>query len=301
MKTRSIDAILLDLDGTLVASDLSISDLNRATLRQVQESGVRNILASGRPLASIAKLAKELPVEPVVVASNGGCVVDILKKEILLSHPMSTHTIAEVIAFAYANGASPSVISPTQWFVERIDQNIELEIERSGTRPTVMAFDCLNPPLIKVLIVGEKEPLLKCEAELEKRSNNDIYWFYTYPEYLEIMPAGVSKGKASGFLLRHLDISPNKVMAIGDGVNDVDMLKSVGISVVVANAAESTLQIADFITLSNDDDGVSVAIKALVFNESDSLAKLVKNEPRIPSTFNSDRAARQVRDDARRS
>ena len=94
------------------------------------------------------------------------------------------------------------------------------------------------------------------------------------------MPAGVSKGKASGFLLKHLDISQNKVMAIGDGVNDVDMLKSVGTSVAVANAAEPTLQIADVITLSNDDDGVSVAIKALVFHEEDSLARLVKNEPR---------------------
>jgi Cof subfamily protein (haloacid dehalogenase superfamily) len=300
MKTRSIDAVLLDLDETLVASDLSISDQNRATLRQAQESGVRIILASGRPLASVAKLAEELPVEPVVVASNGGCVVDILKKKILLSHPMDTRTIAEVTGIAYANGASPSVISPTEWFVERIDQNIELEIERSSTSPTVMAFDRLSPPLIKVLIVGEKEPLLKCEAELERWSNDAINWFYTYPEYLEVMPAGVSKGKASGFLLNHLDISPNKVMAIGDGVNDVDMLKSVGTSVAVANAAETTLQIADFITLSNDDDGVSVAINALVFNEAVSLAKLVKNESQTHSTFNSSRAATQVRDDAGR-
>ena len=280
MKTHPIDAILLDLDETLLASDLSISELNRATLQQAHESGVRIIIASGRPFASIAKLAEELPVEPIVVASNGGCVVNLLKKEILLSYPMDTHTITEVTGIAYANGASPSVISPTEWFVERIDQNIELEIERSRIIPTVIAFDRLSPPLIKILIVGEKVPLLKCEAELEKRSNNDINWFYTYPEYLEVMPAGVSKGKASGFLLKHLDISQNKVMAIGDGVNDVDMLKSVGTSVAVANAAEPTLQIADVITLSNDDDGVSVAIKALVFHEEDSLARLVKNEPR---------------------
>jgi Cof subfamily protein (haloacid dehalogenase superfamily) len=262
----SVEAIFIDLDGTLLASDLSVSERCATSLRRARETGVRVFLASGRHATNVAKLVEALQVDPYALVSNG-CALNVATGEAVFFHPFSRNTWVRLANLAQRYGASPIIHAPTEWFIECIDENIQLEISRCGITPTILKFDRVTTPIIKVLIIGDESALSRCQAELRASRCPDIDWFTTFPEYLEVMPAGASKGKARDALLELLNIPKDKVMAIGDGSNDVAMLSDIGISVAVANARDSVLRIADYIAPSNDEGGVAVAIEAFVLGQ----------------------------------
>lgn len=271
---KTIRAILLDLDGTLLSSELSVSPENTQALSDVLQKGIRVFLASGRPSQAIVKFVNLLSLEGIVLASNGGCVVDVNNHQVIFAFEMSRELVHRIIEIAFACGASPCVYSPTEWYVARIDSNVEIEMKRSGLVPKIVNLYSLAPPLIKVLIVGDNATLECCEKQLA--SNNDgLKYFYTYPEYLEVMPANVSKGRARDAMLEHLSILPESVLAIGDGVNDLELLEGIGVSVAMSNAHENIKQMADYVTLSNNDHGVAVAIKALVLDDREAFRELL--------------------------
>ncbi|MBE0649923.1 MAG: HAD family phosphatase [Bacteroidales bacterium] len=274
-----INAVFLDLDGTLLSSELEVSAYNKRTLGMVRERGVHIFLASGRPTAALAKLAGSLPIGPYILASNGGCVVNIDSDEILFSQELDKDTVSNILQIAQTCGVSPNIYSPSHWFVEEVNEFTKIEIRRVGIQPAIVSYDSLNTTnttIIKILLIGDDNSLAKCRHELEMSRLAKISWFHTYPEYLEIMPIDVSKGTARDRLLDYLHIPIRNVLAIGDGINDIPLLADAGVSVAVSNANEELLKIADFITLSNDSDGVSYALKAFILGDQAAFSKLIK-------------------------
>ncbi len=271
---KTIKAILLDLDGTLLSSDLSVSPENGRVLSEVLQNDIRVFLASGRPSQAIAKFVNLFSLDTIVLASNGGCVVDVNNHEVIFAFEMSGELVHRVVEIAFTCGASPCVYSPTEWYVARIDSNVEIEMKRSGLTPKVVDLYSLTLPLIKVLIVGDNAALECCEKQIAS-NNEGLKYFYTYPEYLEVMPTNVSKGRARDAMLDYLGILPESVLAIGDGVNDLELLEGVGVSVAMSNAHESIKRMSDYTTLSNNDHGVAVAIRALVLNDRSAFRKLL--------------------------
>ena len=267
------DLVFLDLDGTLLNSQLSLSDRNRDTIIRCQRAGVHVVIASGRPFASILRFASLLDGDQYVVASNGGAVLHAASRTVLSAAHMTAADVGGVLAIAEAAGASACVYEPATWFVERVDKWIEIEIGRTGTRPSIKPLGSLSGPLIKVLLIGETDSLRKCE-DLLASSSEVAHWFYTYPEYLEVMPRGVSKKHACETIMSHLGVETEDVLAIGDGYNDLPMLECAKYRMAVANASSQLLAGANCLTLSNDDDGVAVALEGVVLKDSDALGRL---------------------------
>ena len=272
----TVRALFVDLDGTLLASDLSVPLACATSLRLAQERGVRVFLASGRHVASVARYVEMLQVDPYALVSNG-CVVNTAAKEALFFQPFPRDTWVMLTELARKCGASPIIHAPTEWYIESIDDNVQIEVRRSGATPTTLGFARVDLPIIKVLMVGKEVALSKCQAELEARRSADLAWFTTFPEYLEVMPAGASKGTARDALLKFLGIPKANVMAIGDGSNDLDMLRDIGISVAVANAKASVLSMAHYIAPSNDEAGVAEAVGAFVFGQLEPYLRLRAN------------------------
>lgn len=263
-----IKLLLVDLDGTLLSSQLRISERNLCTLNKAADAGVQTVLVSGRPASSIASFSRHLSKNQFIVASNGAVIVELPQMELLRFSRMEEGLVEGVLGIAAQQNVSLCLYAPLEWFSEHLDAGTQLEIHRSGTRPTIFKdFKNIQKPIVKALLIGEKDSLVRCEESLSKLFKSQLDWFYSYPEYLEIMPRGVSKGTACKYLMTHLSIDSQYVLALGDGSSDRSMLACAKFGVAVENAVDSLLSTATYITLSNDNDGVAAAIDAFVFGE----------------------------------
>ena len=276
-KSKPIKAIFIDLDGTLLRHDLSISDLDRLAVEKANHHGIEIILASGRPARAIAQTSSLLGIGRYIIASNGGSIMDLKNDEIISYYPLSMDMVREIVKIAYEHGATPTVYSAKKWFVEKYDLNVEIEVDRAGIKPEVVSFSSINDPIIKVLVISKQFPSKYIESKIEAVSTSHLEWFYTYPEYLEVMAINASKGNARDFLLDMLEISKDQTIAIGDGDNDYALIKGAGIGVAMANGSEKVKQIAAYITSSNEKNGVAAAIFGLIFNEKDYYHQLKSN------------------------
>lgn len=144
-----------------------------------------------------------------------------------------------------------------------IDQYIEKEAEINHISfrqvenfPEYVTFD-----LNKCLMTGEPTYLANVEKELKNRFGNTLNIYRSEPFFLELMPQNVDKAYSLGKLLDHMGLSKEQMISCGDGFNDLTMIQYAGMGVAMANAQQIVKEAADFITLSNDQDGVAHVIK----------------------------------------
>jgi Cof subfamily protein (haloacid dehalogenase superfamily) len=267
--------IYLDVDGTLLDSRLTVSRRVRSTLRTVEQQAVI-VLASGRPAASCVRLARELLDQPrFVIASNGGVVVDCATSELVYASGFAPGVAADIAGLAQDWPVALCLYHPTEWYTAAGPAGVSLETKRSGTQPTyVRALDDYLVRTVKLLLIGQPTVIRWLKPLVAQVPG--VAAFVSYPEYLEIMPSAVSKATAvrvvQGRLWRD---SAVLTMAIGDGDGDIPLLRAVDYAVAVANASERVRSVAHYIAPSNDDDGVAVALDALVRGRPQALELLV--------------------------
>ena len=111
------------------------------------------------------------------------------------------------------------------------------------------------------LIVGEPDKLIAVESELSLLMQGTISVYRSEPYFLELVPPGIDKARSLAVLLEKLNMKKEEMVAIGDGYNDLSMIKFAGLGVAMGNAQEPVKKAADYITLSNDEDGVAVVVE----------------------------------------
>lgn len=132
---------------------------------------------------------------------------------------------------------------------------------------TVPCFlDVIDFPVAKCLIVGNPEPLAVLEQEMKVELEGKLNVFRSEPFFLELVPNGIDKAHSLAVLLEELKMKPEEMIAVGDGFNDLSMIKFAGLGVAMSNAQEVVRQEADYITLSNEEDGVAAVVDKFFFN-----------------------------------
>ena len=126
-------------------------------------------------------------------------------------------------------------------------------------------LDVINFPVPKCLIVGNPEPLSTLEKKMKKALEGKMNVFRSEPFFLELVPNGIDKARSLAVLLDELGMAREEMIAIGDGFNDLSMIQFAGLGVAMANAQEVVRQAADYITLSNEEDGVAAATSTRIF------------------------------------
>ena len=116
-------------------------------------------------------------------------------------------------------------------------------------------------PLPKCLIVGEPEQLINTETELSLRLQRQISVYRSEPYFLELVPLGIDKARSLAVLLEKTGITREEMIAMGDGYNDLSMIKYAGLGIAMGNAQEPVKAAADYIAPSNDEDGVAIAVE----------------------------------------
>lgn len=261
--------LVLDLDGTLTNSKKEISPRNLHALINLQQSGVRLVLASGRPTYGIAPLANQLEMKKYggcILSYNGGEIIDWSTEEMLYKNLLPNEVLPILYETAVQNNQAILTYDNEYILTEKPnDEYVRKEafLNKMKIRKVENFLEAAPLPLPKCLIVGNPEQLMQTEAELSLKLQRKISIYRSEPYFLELVPLGIDKARSLAVLLEKLGMTREEMVAMGDGYNDLSMIEFAGMGVAMANAQEPVKQAADYITLSNDEDGVAAAIEKL--------------------------------------
>lgn len=269
---EKIKMIGLDLDGTLLTDRKEFTDRSKRALRTAIDSGIVVLIATGRPLTGIPEEIRNFPGMRYALTSNGAKVMDVWENRVVDEHLLSAKlaekaleicgkydTLQEVYydGVSYAPADKRDMIpryhkNPNMWEYMRKTRTWVEDIFRMA-RESDRGLDKIQ------MLFADMEERTKAWQELSEVEGLELVGSLGYN--IEINAAGVNKGSGLVSLGRLLGIRREEIMACGDGDNDLLMLKEVGFGVAMANAEEEVKKAADYITLSNEEDGVADAIE----------------------------------------
>ena len=266
--------LVLDVDGTLLNDEREISKRTLATLLKVQQMGVRIVLASGRPTYGLMPLAKTLELGNYggfVLSYNGCQIIKAQNGEILFERRINPEMLPYLEKKARKNGFAiftyhdDTLItdSPDNEYIKNEALLNNLKIIREDEFSTAIDF----APCKCMLVSDKEKALIGLEQHLEKRLAGTLDAFRSEPYFLEVVPCGVNKANTLGALLEHLGVTREEVIAVGDGVCDVTMLQLAGMGVAMGHSQDSVKVCADYVTASNEEDGVALAVEKLILAE----------------------------------
>lgn len=263
-------AIVLDLDGTLTNSKKEITPHTKDVLMKAQEMGVKIILASGRPTYGIAPLADQLELDRFggyILAINGARITNWETKEIIFDQILDESFVPKLYKAAMDNNFQ--ILTYQGDAIAATDINDEYVVHEAfiNKMPLIHYPDFLNQvyyPINKCLIVGEPSRLAVLDKNLAEQMKGRMNIYRSCDFFLECVPLGIDKAASLKRLFDHLGISLDEVIACGDANNDLSMIKAAGLGVAMANSSAEVLAASDFITLSNEEDGVAYAIEKFV-------------------------------------
>ena len=259
-------AIALDLDGTLTNHDKVVTPRTRQALLKAQEQGAIIILASGRPTYGIVPVAECLELEKrggYILSYNGGNIVNAKTGEKLFSQFLPDAVIPILYKYAREHRYALLGYAGNEIITEMPDDPYvkeESRINKMNIRKVDNLLETLEPHPTKLLMTGDPTDMIKAEEKLVEILGEKMDIFRSAPFFLELVPKGIDKAQSLLRLLSKINLTPADLMAFGDGYNDLSMLKLAGVGVAMANAAPEVRADADYVTLSNEEDGVAEAL-----------------------------------------
>lgn len=267
MESGRYKLLVVDVDGTLVARDESISVAHRQVLAKVCRQGIQVSLSTGRAPCACLRIIRELSLHGYHIFCDGALVMDLVRGEHVCVHPLSYKAVERAIEFARSNNVYIELYSVSHCFVERKTWLTDIHQQVFGIEPTVVDFNKVwnRQRIIKAEIaVSSPQEAMKvssfCLTAGSVRCSRAGTPVYPGIDFINILAPEVSKGKALTALASHLGVSMDQVIAVGDGLNDVSLLSSAGLAVAMGNAPSELKAVADYVTLDIDHDGLEAAV-----------------------------------------
>ncbi|MDG6778362.1 HAD family hydrolase [Thiomicrorhabdus sp. zzn3] len=260
---QAVDLVVCDLDGTLLNPDHKVTPRTIAAVRALVDQGVQFMIATGRHYQDVYLIAQQLGVEMDLITSNGARVHD-RHGRVLYENHMPENLVREVLEISSGFEIHRNLYQQDLWLVEEPHEELLAIHDTSGFEYQLTDFAQLDLTHIdKIYFTAAHEVLQPLEHTLRRRFANQLSITFTSPEYLEIMNFGVCKGRALEMILEQKALRPERTVALGDGMNDKEMLQLAGYPVVMANAAESVKTwlnqagISAHIARANSEEGVA--------------------------------------------
>jgi cof-like hydrolase len=265
--------IVLDLDGTLTNNKKEITPRTKEALMKAQAKGVKIVLASGRPTYGIMPLAEELELKKnggFILAFNGGKIIDCSDCRTIFEQKLD-ETLVPLLYHA-AKEAGMQILTYQGEGIVATDKNDKYvqEEARINKMPVEEYDDFLQQlvyPVNKCLIVGDPAPLHQLEIKLKKELEGRMDVYRSADYFLECVPLGIDKARSLDRLITTLGITKEEVIACGDGYNDLSMINFSGLGVAMSNAADDIKAQADYVTLSNEEDGIAHVVDKFILSE----------------------------------
>lgn len=274
-----IRAILLDIDGTLTNSRKIITPKTRDALLKAQDLGIRLVIASGRADQGLYQFGNVLNMREhhgIFVCYNGAKVMDCQTGEVYYHQPMSIEQGKAVLEHMKKFKVSPIVIKDEYMYTNDVFSGMIHRAIGSDEIFNVIEYESRSNSYIlcekrdlatfadfeieKILTAGEPAYMQEHYEEMREPFKDTLSCMFTAPFYYEFTAKDVDKAKSIEAVFTKLGYKPEEMIAFGDAENDSSMLKYCGIGVAMGNAVQSVKDIADEVTLSNDEDGIAESL-----------------------------------------
>lgn len=268
--------LALDLDDTLLRSDLSISYRTRSAIKRTEQEGVTVVLASGRIPAAMDRFSRLLGLHKrpgFLICNNGAIIKESQTGKVIHEVRLEAKIALAVCDLADAEGFPMQIYEEDIMYVSRQNEYSGYDQKLTGLRQVVVEnFRAMvGDGCYKLIIPGDPMLLGHVESLIRTYLHDQITIFTSRPYFLEIMPKDTDKGTALAKIADLLGVGADEALAIGDSRNDEAMIRWAGIGVAMANGVEQIKNIADIVTdRSNDDDGVAEVIEKYFLNKGSS-------------------------------
>ncbi|WP_418452570.1 Cof-type HAD-IIB family hydrolase [Candidatus Ventrimonas sp.] len=266
--------IVLDLDGTLTNRDKVITPRTKQSLMEAQKRGIKVVLASGRPTYGVVPLAQELELENYggyILSFNGGMITDCCTRKAIFKQELPVEANRRIVELAKKEQVDILTYQDTQILTNNPENRyakLESRINHLKLKQVDNLEEYLDFPVPKFLMLDDGDYLALVEARVKAALGKNFSVYRSDPFFLEILPRNIDKAQSLAQLLKLLGMEREEMIACGDGYNDLSMIEFAGLGVAMENAVRPVRSAADYVTFSNNDDGVAhVVEKFLLYTD----------------------------------
>ena len=266
----SFDLIAIDCDGTLLDSEGNISLGAAEALQKAQKFGIKIALITGRSQSTLDFVFKQLNLKGPFIGSGGAYIGDLSTGEIIQQRTLPRIEVETLILLCRELGLILFLDHSNFMVCEKENEKTRQHKDEHGYAWRIVPdlMQELSELPEKGLVVGDPQKLKKI-FDYYQEHPHEVSFTFTSPTSMDILPEGVSKGKALIKMAEHLQIKLERIVVIGDYLNDLEMFKVAGTSVAMGNAPQEVKQAADLVAPSNDESGVAWAINQLLGQEQE--------------------------------
>ncbi|MFS9114867.1 HAD family hydrolase [Streptococcus infantis] len=271
-----IKLIMSDIDGTILDKNHQLDSYLIELMPLLKQRDIPFVLASARSPLGIAPISKELGITDFPIACYNGALIS-LGDKILSQHSIDKSELLLLHDFLKKEfpTVSINVYSGKDWLVNTIDEWVEIEATITGESPKVTSLaDFIRDEktlVHKLLLIDNTDTIQKLQKNLSSIDFPQTDFYLSKDNYLEVTHNQVSKKQALLELAKYYQLSLNEIMTIGDNYNDIPMIETAGLGIAMGNAPRDVKTCAKAVTDSNEQNGVSKAIKLYVLSESSQL------------------------------
>jgi len=281
---KNIKALAIDLDGTTLLPDTTLGERTRICIRKLISKGMQIIISTGRPIEASERFRSAMGAEGPMVFFNGAEVADVPSGKILYANMINLNVVDYGTDIARDLGVHyqvylPAGISPQtgkedpgqKWESLLVDRySPEAEMYYKHTRVTPVVTDLKNITLmpglkgcVKGMYIADPSLHDEIRKRMYGRFGDKINIMRSFPTFLEVINAGVSKGEGLKIAMLHRGLKPEEVIAFGDEENDLPMFEAAGFSAAPASAREKIRDAADLIYGSNAEEGLAIYLEKI--------------------------------------
>ena len=253
-----------DIDGTLLNDDRIFSNATISEFKRIKNK-IPILLISSRMPGAMVHLQKMASIENFpIIAYNGGLII--VDEKLVSTTEIDCNILENIIAYNASAKVHLSLYNNDNWYVPGMDYWAKREINNTKTNPEVLSNNEVlklwkkeNKGAHKIMCMGNVEDIDNLYTYLETNFKKQLHLYRSKSTYIEIAPAEISKKTAVEFILQnnYPQFNLNDAIAFGDNYNDIEMLKSVGYGVAVANAKKEVTECCKYTTLAGNKDGVA--------------------------------------------
>lgn len=269
--------ICMDMDGTLLNSKKEISERSIRAIEKAHDLGIKVVIATGRIFVSAEYYGDIIGVKAPIIASNGAYVREKDKNEAIYEEGLGEENYKLILEMLDKYDIVPHFYTDCTIYTGKLvhsslsynNANKNMPINRQVKIRIIDNWDKFisseRPNFLKVMVVDDDgEKINRAKEEFKKLNKFQVV--SSLKNSFEIMSKSTSKGKALSRLCDYYEISKEEVIAIGDNENDISMITYAGLGVAMGNGEEEVKNIADYITDTNDEDGVAKVIEKFILS-----------------------------------
>jgi len=267
LQSTMYKAAFIDMDGTLLRKDHTVSDITRQTIQQLIEKGIIIAPVSARPLHGMQHIIGDFIASHIPVVSLNGSYI-FHNDEIIFEVNIDTASAQKIHELVMGYPVSAMYYSRMDWYAEeetpatKKEQKItDIPITIQPFEKTLAIWEQTDHGPNKVLISGDEQVILKLEDALLETFGTHLNVFKSQSRYVEVMHKEASKTQAIQLLMKHYGLKQEEIIAIGDNYNDKGMIEFAGMGVAMGNAPDEIKAVANYVTDTNNNDGVAKALQ----------------------------------------